>query len=451
MLRAEIDSAVFSPWWGLPFAGLLLSIALLPGLAPRYWHRHHGKLAAAWAAALVIALIWTRGLGAALHLALHVLWADYLPFVILLSALYVISGGIYLRGNLRGSPALNTAVLAVGAVLANLMGTTGASMLLIRPLIRINDNRAHCMHVFVFFIFIVSNIGGSLTPLGDPPLFLGFLRGIDFSWTLRHLWGPTLSALGVLLALFWWIDRLYFRLDGTRPFDPTPATPGGLRLEGGFNLILLAAVIGLVMLSGVWRDAPPLTWLGLSLNRAGLLRDAGLLALIIVSLRFTPQRVRQANRFDWAPMAEVAKLFAAIFLTLAPVIEMLRMGAEGPFSAVVRALHRADGPSAPALYFWAAGLFSSFLDNAPTYLVFFNVAGGDPATLMGAHAATLAAISAGAVFMGANTYLGNAPNWMVKSIVQNHGIRMPGFLGYMLWSGAVLLPLFVVLTFMFFG
>ncbi|MBS0341550.1 MAG: sodium:proton antiporter [Proteobacteria bacterium] len=444
-----MDGSVLSPLWGVPFAGLLLSIALMPLVAPVFWHHHYGKVAAAWALVFVLPFAANFGLAALTHELVHVLLGEYVPFIILLTALFVVAGGIYIRGNLHGSPALNTGLLALGAVLASLMGTTGASMLLIRPLVRANDNRVHKAHVVVFFIFIVSNVGGSLTPLGDPPLFLGFLKGVDFFWTALHIFPETFFTLGVLLALFWLIDGYYYRKEGVLKVDPTPDTRG-IGFDGAINFVLLGGVVGLVLLSGIWKSQVEVEVFGTHLGLPGLVRDAGLVVIVGLSLWITPIRVHVNNQFGWAPMAEVAKLFAGIFLTIVPVIAMLKAGTDGPFGAIVRAVTRPDGQPDPAMYFWATGALSSFLDNAPTYLVFFNSAGGDPAVLMTTHAATLAAISAGAVFMGANTYIGNAPNLMVKAIAEDRGVRMPSFFGYMLWSGGILVPLFVIQTFLFF-
>ncbi len=447
---AELDGSRLSALCGVPFAGILLSIALMPLLAPRFWHHHFGKVAAAWSLAFLVPFAVTFGIGTAAASFVHALLAEYLPFVILLTALFTVAGGIYIRGNLHGSPGLNTSILGVGAVLASFMGTTGASMLLIRPLIRANDNRRHKAHVIVFFIFIVANAGGSLTPLGDPPLFLGFLKGVDFFWTVRNIFPETLFLVGALLALFYALDRGYFhRREELQPVDPTPDTRA-IGFDGARNFWLLAAIAGLVLLSGAWKSPVSFDVLGTEVGLPGLVRDAGLIAVTLLSLRLTPASVHRDNQFSWGPMAEVAKLFAGIFLTIIPVIAMLRAGVNGPFGAVVAAVTRPDGTPDPAMYFWATGMLSSFLDNAPTYLVFFNTAGGDAATLMTTLAPTLAAISAGAVFMGANTYIGNAPNLMVKAIAEDRGVRMPSFFGYMAWSGAILVPLFLAITFIWF-
>ncbi len=447
---AELDGAALSLWWGVPFAGVLLSIAVMPLVAPIFWHHHFGKVTAAWSLAFLLPFAMVFGPGLATASFVHALLAEYIPFVILLTALFTVAGGIYIRGNLHGTPALNTTILAIGAVLASFMGTTGASMLLIRPLIRANDNRKHTAHVVVFFIFIVSNVGGSLTPLGDPPLFLGFLKGVDFFWTVRHIFSETLFMLAVLLVLFFVLDSWYYRSrEEVLPRDPTPDTRS-IGFDGKINFALLGAVIALVLLSGFWKSPVSFNLAGTDVGLPGIARDVGLVVVALLSLALTPRKVHEDNQFGWGPMQEVAKLFAGIFLTIVPVIAMLKAGVNGPFGAIVSAVTRPDGSPDPAMYFWATGILSSFLDNAPTYLVFFNTAGGDPAVLMTALAPTLAAISAGAVFMGANTYIGNAPNLMVKAIAEDRGVNMPSFFGYMLWSVGILLPLFVLITFIWF-
>ncbi|EOA02383.1 NA+/H+ antiporter permease [Herbaspirillum frisingense GSF30] len=446
---ADLDGAGLSLVWALPFAGVLLSIAVLPLLAPSLWHHHFGKIAGAWALALLLPLAATHGLHAALAISVHALVAEYLPFIILLTALFTVAGGICVRGNLHGTPALNTGLLALGTLLASIMGTTGAAMLLIRPLIRANDDRKHSVHVVVFFIFLVANAGGSLTPLGDPPLFLGFLKGVDFFWTARHLLAPMAFLCGALLVIFYLLDRhFYLNREERRPLDPTPDS--SLQLEGSVNFLLLAVVVGLVLMSGLWKPGVATELMGAPLEWQNLLRDGALLLVILLSLWLTPGSARAGNEFGWGPMLEVGKLFAAIFLTIAPVIAMLRAGEQGAFATVVRAVTGPDGRPDDVMYFWMTGLLSSFLDNAPTYLVFFNTASGDARELMGPLASTLAAISAGAVFMGANSYIGNAPNMMVKAIAEERGIRMPSFFGYMAWSVGILVPLFIVMSFLFF-
>lgn len=448
----SLPGAALSPVWMVPFLGILLSIALVPLTAPVFWHHHFGKTSAFWALAFLIPFAASFGVDLAVHEVAHTLLAEYLPFMILLLALYTVAGGIHIGGNLHATPALNTGLLALGTMLASVMGTTGAAMLMIRPLLRANDNRRHQAHVVIFFIFLVANIGGALTPLGDPPLFLGFLKGVDFFWTTRTMFWPTFTAAFVLLGLFYVIDRWFFaQEDEERPpwLDRTPDSP--LSVQGKLNFVLLAGILGAVLISGLWKPDLEIRILGTARELQNVLRDVALLGIAWVSWRLTPQSVRRAHHFGWAPIVEVAKLFAAIFLTIIPAIAILRAGNAGVLAPLVALVSDPTGEPNNVIYFWITGMLSSVLDNAPTYLVFFNVAGGNPTELMGPLARTLTAISAGAVFMGAMTYIGNAPNFMVKSIAEARGVKMPGFLGYMAWSTAVLLPVFGLLTVVFFA
>ncbi|HWT36713.1 MAG TPA: sodium:proton antiporter, partial [Paraburkholderia sp.] len=308
----------------------------------------------------------------------------------------------------------------------------------------------HVVHVVVFFIFLVANAGGSLSPLGDPPLFLGFLNGVGFFWTTVHLALPMLFICAVLLAVFYALDSYYFRRRAELlRADPSPDTRG-VGVIGKINFVLLAVVIGLVLMSGLWKPGITFDVAGTHVALQNVVRDVALIAATLLSLAVTPRAARDGNAFNWAPIEEVAKLFAGIFVTIAPVIMCLRAGEAGAFSGIVHLVNDAAGQPRDGMYFWATGLLSSFLDNAPTYLVFFNLAGGDAQTLMSTGASTLAAISAGAVFMGANSYIGNAPNFMVKAIAESRGVRMPSFFGYLAWSGVVLIPLFIVTSWIFF-
>ena len=446
---AGLDGRQVGLAWAVPFVGLLLSIAVLPQVATHFWDRHIGTLALAWALAAAVPLAMVFGAEPTAVSLVHVLLAEYLPFVILLFALYTIAGGLVVEGRLRGTPGLNTGLLLLGTLLASLIGTTGASMVLIRPLIRANDGRRRTTHVVVFFIFLVSNIGGALTPLGDPPLFLGFLRGVDFFWTTRALLAETVFTVALLLAIFYALDRYRYARD--EPFRlPAGATPAaGLRLRGRWNLALLAALVGLILLSGLWQSGLGVTLAGTTLSLRTLVRDGGLVLLALLSLAITRRANRIANAFSWRPIAEVAIIFLGIFVTIVPVAAALQAGREGAFAPLLRLVSRPDGGPDPVAYFWLTGLLSAVLDNAPTYLVLFDLAGGDAARLMGPLAGTLAAISTGAVFMGALTYLGNAPNFMVYAIARQGGVPMPGFLGYMRWSGAILLPVFILVTWLF--
>ncbi len=331
------------------------------------------------------------------------------------------------------------------------MGTTGAAMLMIRPVIRANDNRQHKTHVIIFFIFLVANAGGALTPLGAPPLFLGFLRGVDFFWTTTRLLAPTLVVCGVVLLAFYATDYFYYHRVGEvseLSFDPTPDRP--IRIEGSVNFILLGAIMGAVLLSAVWKPGISWTIVGSEIRLENVVRDILIIAVVVISLKTTPTSAREGNHFTWGPIMEVAKLFVGIFLTIIPVIAMLRAGETGALGPIVALVTGDDGKPINVAYFWLCGALSSFLDNAPTYLVFFNMAGGDPKVLMGTFATTLMAISAGSVYMGAMTYIGNAPNFMVKAIAEHRDIKMPSFFGYMAWSCAILLPALLLVTVIFF-
>ncbi|WP_176478335.1 MULTISPECIES: sodium:proton antiporter [unclassified Mesorhizobium] len=447
----DLPGAAMSLWWALPFAGLLLSIATGPLLFAHLWEHHYGKIAATWAALAVVPLALAFGLPSASAAVLHTVLTEYLSFIILLFALFTISGGILVAGNIHGTPLVNAGLLLVGAILASVIGTTGASMILIRPILRANDNRPFNAHVVIFFIFLVSNIGGSLTPLGDPPLFVGFLRGVDFFWTTVHILPDTLFVGGLVLAVFLAIDILLHRREAGAPKikDPTPDTK--VRIRGLPNVPLLAGVIGAILLSASWKPGVSIPVLGVHLELQNVVRDAIILITAFVSLAVSRKEYRAANGFNWGPIAEVAKLFAGIFICIVPVIAILRAGMDGALAPLVSLVTSADGQPNDLAYFWLTGGLSSFLDNAPTYLVFFELAGGDAQHLMTEAASTLAAISAGAVFMGANTYIGNAPNFMVYAIARHSGVKMPGFFAYMAWSGLVLIPAFLIAGFLFFG
>lgn len=445
-----LPGPAMSLWWALPFAGLLLSIATGPLLFPHLWEHHYGKIAGLWAVLVVVPLALAFGAGLAVNAVLHALITEYMSFIVLLFALFTISGGILVAGNIHGTPLVNAGLLLVGALLASVIGTTGASMIMIRPVIRANDNRPFNAHVVIFFIFLVSNIGGSLTPLGDPPLFIGFLRGVDFFWTTTHIWQQTLLVGAIVLAAFLVLDLILHRREAGLPKIKDPTPESRVRIRGLANLPLLAGVIGAILLSAYWKPGVELSVLGVAVELQNLVRDVLILVLALLSLVVSRKEYRRANGFAWGPIAEVAKLFAAIFVCIVPVIAILKAGPNGALAPLVALVTGPDGAPDNLAYFWLTGALSSFLDNAPTYLVFFELAGGDAQHMMTGLAKTLAAISAGAVFMGANTYIGNAPNFMVYAIARHQGVKMPGFFGYMLWSGAVLIPAFVVIGFVFF-
>jgi len=451
----HLEGATLSLIWVAPFVGILLSIAVFPLLAPRFWHSHFGKVSAFWALAFLIPFTLVEGFDLALFELLHVGLLEYLPFIILLLTLFTVAGGVRVTGSLRGTPVVNTLILLIGTLIASWMGTTGAAMLLIRPILRANEHRANKVHVVVFFIFLVANIGGSLTPLGDPPLFLGFLKGVDFFWPTTHMLMPMLLVSVFLLVLFFAIDSFFYRRE-----DPAsvPAEmevgpgeePEKLGLDGKINILLLVGIVAAVLLSGVWKPGISFSVFHVDVALQNIARDVLLLGIAGLSILLTSQENRDANGFSWFPIVEVAKLFAAIFVTIVPAIAILKAGTDGAMGVIVSSVSTDAGAPVNYMYFWATGILSSFLDNAPTYLVFFNTAGGDAAILMTEKANTLLAISAGAVFMGANTYIGNAPNFMVRAIAEERGIAMPSFFGFMAWSSVILLPCFVVVSFVFF-
>ncbi len=441
---AELNGAAMTWPFALPFAGLLLSIALGPLLFAAFWHHHYGKVAAAWALVTLAALTWQFGPGSALVAFVHALLAEYLSFIVLLFALYTVAGGILVTGTIRGTPATNTAILALGTIIASVVGTTGAAMILVRPLIRANLDRPHNVHVLVFFIILAANVGGALSPLGDPPLFVGFLRGVDFFWTTRNIWLQTAIVAGLLLVIFAAIDWWRFRQE--KSALQASGTTEPVRVRGLINVVLIAAIVTNTLISANWKPGISFDVVGTHVELQNLVRDGVLLVIAGLSLWLTPDEHREANGFNWEPIREVAKLFAAIFTAIVPVIAMLNAGHEGSFGWLLNAVTTPSGAPREVAYFWFTGLMSAFLDNAPTYLLFFELAGGDPKVLMSQLSGTLAAISMGAVYMGALTYIGNAPNFMVAAIANERGIRMPSFFGYMLRAAAVLIPLFLLLT-----
>jgi Na+/H+ antiporter NhaD/arsenite permease-like protein len=437
--------------WALPFAGLLLCIATGPVLYAHFWEHHFGKITAAWSALVIVPMLFSFGWAASAEAVLHTLLLEYLSFIILLFALFTIAGGILVAGNIHGTPAMNALLLVIGALLASVVGTTGASMILIRPMIRANDNRPFNAHVVIFFIFLVSNIGGSMTPLGDPPLFVGFLRGVDFFWTTQHIYRETLFVGLIVLAAFVALDIYFHVREAGQPKIKDPTPDSRVRIRGLPNFLLLAGVIAAILMSAYWKPGAAFTIQGVTLEWQNLARDAIILILALASLKLTRKEHRAANGFTWGPIQEVAKLFVGIFICIVPVVAILQAGMNGAFAPLVALVTGPAGGPNNLAYFWLTGGLSSFLDNAPTYLVFFELAGGDPHVLMTTLGQTLVAISAGAVFMGANTYVGNAPNFMVYAIARDRGVAMPSFFGYMLWSGAVLIPTFLIAGFVFFG
>lgn len=438
----------------LPFLGILLSIAIIPLLAPIFWHHNFGKISAFWALSLVIPSLFLLGLHETFHQLIHVLLLEYLPFIILLLSLFTISGGIRLKGTLVGTPLINTLLIFIGTALASWMGTTGAAMVLIRPILRANKYRHYNVHTVIFFIILVANIGGSLTPLGDPPLFLGFLNGIDFFWITKIMFLPMICASFMLLIAYFIVDSYFYKKE--KHIVTELACKEKIAVDGKINIIFILGVIISVLLSGLWKpDFSIPEIFGIQLEFQNITRDILLLILAILSWVYTSDRIRDENGYTWFPILEVAKLFAGIFITIIPAIMILKAGTKGKLNFLIEMLNTSDGQPINTMYFWLTGLLSSILDNAPTYLVFFNIAGINDSNipisdyLMHVIPDTLFAISMGAVFMGALTYIGNAPNFMVKSIAEENNISMPSFFGYILWSLIILIPVFIIINIIF--
>jgi len=439
------------PLWSIiPFVGILLSIALFPLLAPHFWHHHFGKVSLFWGVVVAAPLLLAFK-GEALHEILHVYIADYVPFIILLWSLYTVAGGILLKGKLKGTPLVNTGMLAVGTALASWIGTTGAAMLMIRPFLRANAFRKKKTYMVVFFIFLVCNIGGSLTPLGDPPLFLGFLHGVPFFWTFKLL-PHMLLVVSILLVLYFILDTINYRKDPSP--HPDEENEEKLKIVGSINFLFLLGIVLAVLFSGLVHLGE-VKILGIERSVQSLIRDAVMVIMGLLSLKFTPWQIREENEFTWFPIKEVAILFAGIFMTMIPALAILRAGEEGAARALIASIKE------PYHFFWITGGLSSFLDNTPTYLTFLNTAlgrffAGMPEKTAVAHliaqkAVYLKAISTGAVFMGANTYIGNAPNFMVRSIAEEAGVEMPSFFGYIFkYSLVILIPCFILVTLVFF-
>ncbi|MFB3851355.1 MAG: sodium:proton antiporter [Acidobacteriota bacterium] len=437
----------------LPFAGILLSISLFPLFFPHFWHKRYPLVALFWGVSFIIPFLIAYKDTAVLEV-LHIFLLDYVPFLILLWGLFTVSGGIVFKGSIVGTPFFNTILIAVGTVLASFMGTTGAAMLLIRPLLRANEKRKYKTHAVIFFIFLVANIGGSLTPLGDPPLFLGFLHGVPFFWTFK-LFLPLVFASLMLLGVFFLLDSYYFRKENLYAVlkSQTKKRREPFKIMGTYNFLFLLGIIGSVLFSGTFHLGY-ISFFSVHLEYQDLIREIATIIIGIASLKVTPKDFRESNGFNWEPMKEVAILFAAIFATMIAPLAVLKAGDKGHLAFLVGGLHE------PYQFFWLTGMLSSFLDNAPTYLTFLNMALGhfSPGVaekqaikeLIQNNELFLEAISIGAVFMGANTYIGNAPNFMVKSIAEENGVKMPSFLGYIFkWSIPFLIPLFFLVEYIF--
>ncbi|MDO4850996.1 MAG: sodium:proton antiporter [Actinomycetota bacterium] len=452
------------PFWSIiPFVGMLLSIAIMPLAFGEWWEKHELLASVIWSLLFLIPFTIAYGFSITAEQLSETIIGDYIPFIVLLLGLFTVAGGIHIKGTIVGTTRNNVIFLLIGTALASWTGTTGAAMLLIRPLLRANHWRKHKAHIVVFFIFLVANIGGCLTPLGDPPLFLGYLRGIPFFWTIAHIWPLLLVNTVILLAAFVLVDRHYIKKEGKAGKEALELADSAdertpIRIEGAHNFIFLALIIVAVILNGLipQMDAcvNPATGKTYGFDIEGVhvgidyfVQIGIILIAMVLSLVTTGKDLRKRNNFEWEPIAEVAKLFIGIFITMIPAL------------ALLRTYGGSIGIDSPLKFFWSTGMLSSFLDNSPTYVVFLTAAGA-----LGSHGAAtvvattvgevgapvLLAISAGAVFMGANTYIGNAPNFMVKNIAERSGVKMPSFFGYMGWSFAILIPVFIIDTLIFF-
>lgn len=450
-----MNTEMIPAWLCIPFVGLLLCIAVMPLLKAQWWEEHQPHAVALWSLLFILPFTVLYGVHTAAETVLECIINDYLTFIVLLFGLFCVCGNITLSGDLAGSPRINVALLAFGTLLSSWIGTTGASMLMIRPIVKMNSWRKKRRHIVIFFIFMVSNLGGCLTPIGDPPLLMGFMRGVPFFWSLKLL-PIMLFNMAVLLFIFYWIDRRAYRIDIARGLKPDISKPGTeVKLRGAHNLIFIVLIVAAVILSGTLPGLPAFqdaegNVKGIHILGEVVLTYPAIIEMVIIltsaymSFKTTNVSIRRENHFTWGAIKEVAILFIGIFITMQPALMLLK------------AYGGKLGITEPFQMFWVTGLLSSFLDNTPTYLVFLTTAGSlgfteGMATVLGTvPAKMLMAISAGAVFMGANTYIGNAPNFMVKSIADENGIRMPSFFGYLLWSFGILIPVFLLDTLIFF-
>lgn len=448
----ELSGASLSPLWALPFLGMILSIAVFPLILPDFWGKHFGKISLGWALIVLVGLAFVQGPSVSIHSLILVMFEQFLPFIFLLLSLFTITGGIKLKGQLAGSPIINTSILFVGAILASILGTTGAAVLLIRPLISANGWRKYKLHTILFFIFIVGNIGGTLTPLGNPPVLMGFISKIPFFWPTLNLFGPTALATVILLVMYFIVDIVLHKKETATP----PPSSTSISFDGKWNFLLLIGVVAAVMVSSMDLGiAFTLHYVPMPMGTLVELIAFGIITYL--SVRITSKAVRESNNFTWHPILEVGKIFAAIFVCMAPLIAMLRAGGDGPMSFIIQSLSSTDGTPINGMYYWLSGGLSAFLDSAPAYLVFFNTAAAPAAAsglaphtfMLTVLPNTLIAITVGASFMGAISYIGNAPNMMIKAIAEENGIKMPSFFGYVGWAILVLVPVFLLIQYIF--
>jgi Na+/H+ antiporter NhaD/arsenite permease-like protein len=453
IINNGLNGSNLSPLWGLPFLGIILSIALFPLLLPDFWKKHFGKVALAWSAIVLTGIGMAQGADISLKTFLTVMIDQFFPFIFLLLAVFTVTGGIALEGEHDGTPKVNVILLLIGAIISSWLGTTGAAVLLIRMIIQANSWRKYKVHTVIFFIFIVGNIGGTLTPFGNPPLLMGFISKVPFFWPINKLLAPTTLVTILLMIIYFFIDLFYYKKE---PDKPDYKVKSRIAIDGIWNIILLIFTIFAVVLSS-YNFGTAFLLYHVPVPLSELMEILILLVIIFVSVKITSKEIRSLNNFTWHPIIEVGKLFMAIFICMAPLIAMLAAGIDGPMSFIVHSLSNAKGQPANGMYYWLSGGLSAFLDSAPAYLVFFKTAAAPASAL---HIApnlfmtniiptTLIAITAGASFMGAITYIGNAPNMIVKSIAEENDIKMPSFFGYMAWSLLILVPIFILVQFLF--
>lgn len=432
----DFSSAV----WSIPFLGIILSMSFLPLLFPKFWHKYASFVPAFWAAVYLVSVGCVFGVSKIFVATLEPILVHYIPFIALIAALYITSGGIYIDFPRGSSPLFNACFLLVGSLVAGWIGTTGAATLLIRPFLRANIGRKYKTHLLIFFIFLIANIGGAATPLGDPPLFIGFLEGIDFFWFIKNLHGILFSTTIALCAIFFAIDYWLYKKETEK--HELKKSDKRFVFKGTKNLFLLGLILLTVIFCNFDGD---LEILGEKFRYSSLIRNTLLMIISLISLKITTKEIREKNHFSFAPIREVSELFAGIFITVIPIIHILHQGSAGEFAWIFNWIS-SNEEFIPNRCFWASGLLSSTLDNAPTFLIFFHLVSGNAAELMTAKASILTAISVSTVFMGALTYIGNAPNLMVKSIAEKYNVKAPSFIGYMLWSIGILVPIFFLIS-----
>lgn len=434
-----------SVMWGIPCIGIIFSMSFIPLISARFWNEYNKHVLIFWTAAYAVCAAWVFGVSKTFLSITEAIFSDYISFIIQISALFIVSGGIFINLARKSTPLFNTVFLFGSSILAGWIGTTGTATLMIRPILRANSHRRYRIHLVVFFIFLAANIGGAFTPLGDPPLFVGFTNGIDFFWFMKHLYPYIFGTLFFLCGLFFVIDSQLLKKEQKEKYSAknNGDEPPEFMVKGKFNIVLLGLILLTVMFCNF--DAE-FTFLHEKYRWSSLLRNIILVSISLISMKFTPKSIRDRNHFSMAPIQEVAELFAGIFITAAPIIEILHQGTQGNLRWIFEQITH-NGEFVLQKCFWISGLLSSILDNTPTFLIFFHLTSGNAQDLMTAHASLLTSFAISTVFMGALTYIGNAPNLMVRSIARNYGVKVPSFLEYMVWSFGILIPVFIVISY----